>query len=178
MLDAAWEEIIDRGYSDLTVDSVAVRAGTSKAVLYRRWAGKAELVRAAVEHVLARDPMTMPDTGTLRGDVIAALRQINERRVGLATHLIASLGEFYRETGTSLASLRDTVAAGQDSLMSRIVQRAVERGELPPDTVPDRIVRLPTDLLRLEMLMSPAPVPDEELVDIVDAVFLPLVMRR
>jgi AcrR family transcriptional regulator len=175
ILDAAWVEITEHSYADFTVDAVAIRAGTSKAVLYRRWPGKAELTRAALEHVLGRDPITMPDTGTLRDDVIALLRQANERRVGLAAQLMAHLGAFYRETGTSIADLRKTVASGQDSIMQQIIDRAVARGEIDPDRVTDRIARLPVDLLRLELLMTSRQVTDDDITAIVDTIFLPLV---
>jgi hypothetical protein len=58
--------------------------------------------------------------------------------------------------------------------MSLIIQRAVNRGELPEFTLPRRVVSLPLDLSRREMLIRRAPVPEEILVEIVDNVFLPL----
>ena len=55
LLDAAWAELTERGYDDLTVDAVATRAGTSRAVLYRRWPSKQELVLATLfQHVRKR----------------------------------------------------------------------------------------------------------------------------
>lgn len=178
VLDAAWSEIAEHGYTDFTVDAVASRAETSKAVLYRRWTSKPELARAAIEHKLAQDPVAVPDTGAIRDDVVTFLRDVNERRVGLAAYLVTGLGEFYRETGTSLASLRDSVADGQESVMSRIVDRAVERGEVDPDKLTERIVRLPVDLLRLDMLMNSEPITDDDIVEMVETVFLPLVARE
>jgi hypothetical protein len=50
LLDAAWTELTERGYDDMTIDAVAVRAGTSRAVLYRRWPNKQELVLATLAH--------------------------------------------------------------------------------------------------------------------------------
>src|ERR1700733_5974010 len=103
LLDATWAELTERGYDDFTIDAVAVRAGTSRAVLYRRWPNKQELVLATVAHEAAKDVGGAPDTGSLRGDVIALLRQANKVRVGLATQLFTQLGGFYRQSGTSLA---------------------------------------------------------------------------
>ncbi|MEU3183558.1 TetR/AcrR family transcriptional regulator [Streptomyces sp. NPDC006923] len=177
VLDAAWAEIREHGYAALTVDAVAQRAGTSKPVLYRRWPGKAELARAAVEHALRQDPIPTPDTGSLRGDVIELLHLANQRRVGLAAHLMAHLGDFFRETGTSIASLRETAAAGQEDIMGKIVERAVERGEINPDKLSDRIARLPVDLFRLELLMTSHPVAEETIIEIVDTIYLPLITR-
>jgi hypothetical protein len=67
-------------------------------------------------------------------------------------------------------------------IMRRILQgvldRAVERGEIPRVELPSRVVTLPADLLRYEMLLSREPVPEGSLVEIVDDVFLPLVRLR
>jgi AcrR family transcriptional regulator len=175
LLDATWAELTDRGYELLSPESVAERAGTSKSVVYRRWASKADLVRAALLHVAGRDPVSVPDTGSLRGDVIALLRQVNERRVALASALIAQLGELHRATGASIDDLRASLTAGQRSAMEEIVDRAVGRGEIDPSKLTPRIVRLPEDLFRHELLMTSRAVPDADVVEIVDTIFLPLV---
>jgi len=175
LLDAAWAELTDRGYESLTPESVAERAGTSKSVVYRRWTSKAELVRAALLHVAERDPITVPDTGSLRDDVIALLRQVNERRVALALALIAQLGDLYRATGTSIDDLRSSLSAGQRSAMEEIVDRAVDRGEIDPSRLTRRIVRLPEDLFRHELLMTSRAIPDADVIEMVDTIFLPLV---
>ncbi|SDS94745.1 TetR/AcrR family transcriptional regulator [Actinoplanes derwentensis] len=178
LLDAAWAELTDRGYESLSPESVAERAGTSKSVVYRRWPSKGELVRAALLHIAGRDrdPVTVPDTGSLRGDVIALLRQVNERRLALALALIAQLGDLHRATGTSIDDLRVTLSAGQRSAMQEIVDRAAIRGEIDPSRLTPRIVRLPEDLFRHELLMTSRAVPDVDIVEIVDTIFLPLVL--
>ncbi|MFI5844481.1 TetR/AcrR family transcriptional regulator [Catenuloplanes sp. NPDC051500] len=175
LLDAAWAELTDRGYELLSPESVAERAGTSKSVVYRRWPAKGDLVRAALLHAAGRDPVTVPDTGELRGDVIALLRQVNERRVALASALIAQLGDLYRATGTSIDDLRAAVAAGHRSAMEQIVDRAAGRGEVDPSRLTRRIVRLPEDLFRHELLMTSRALPDADIIEIVDTIFLPLV---
>src|ERR1700722_20923204 len=50
LLDAAWEELQESGYAKLTMERVAERAGTSRAVIYRRWRNRSELVIAALRH--------------------------------------------------------------------------------------------------------------------------------
>ena len=52
LLDAAWDELQAAGYAGLTFEAVADRAGTSRAVLYRRWRNRADLVVAAARFVL------------------------------------------------------------------------------------------------------------------------------
>jgi AcrR family transcriptional regulator len=48
ILRAALELLAEIGYDQLTMDAVAARAHCSKATIYRRWPGKAELVTTAV----------------------------------------------------------------------------------------------------------------------------------
>jgi AcrR family transcriptional regulator len=174
LLEAAWAELTERGYDDFTIDAAAARAGTSRAVLYRRWPGKQDLVLAALEHEVRKDVVVTPDTGSLRGDVIELLRQANKRRVGLATQLFTQLGGFYRQTGTSLAELSAFVQGGRVVILEQAIQRAVDRGEIDPSRVTDRIARLPVDLFRHEILMTLQPLADEAIEEIVDTIFLPL----
>lgn len=176
LLDATWRELVERGYDDFTIDAVAARAGTSRAVLYRRWPSKQELVLAALVHEVAKDVIVTPDTGSLRGDVIELLRQANKARLGLATQLFTQLGGFFRQTGTSLSDLSALVFGqdGHETILEQAIQRAVDRGEIDPARVTDRIARLPVDLFRHEILMTLRPLSDEAIEEIVDTIFLPL----
>ncbi|SPM36305.1 TetR family transcriptional regulator [Mycobacterium rhizamassiliense] len=178
LLDAAWAELTEHGYDDMTIDAVAVRAGTSRAVLYRRWPGKQELVLAALAHEVEKDVVAVPDTGSLRGDVIALLREANKLRVGLVAALMTRLGGFYQQTGRSLADIRALIQGDRDAILEQIVQRAIDRGEIQPGQVTDRIARVPVELFRYEVLMTLQPVPDDAIVEIVDTIFLPLLDSR
>jgi AcrR family transcriptional regulator len=178
LLDAAWTELTERGYDEMTIDAVAVRAGTSRAVLYRRWPNKQELVLAVLAHQVRKDVVVTPDTGTLRGDVIALLQQANKLRAGFVTLLLTRLGGFYQQTGSSLADLRASVQGGRDAVLEEVIQRAIDRGEIRPEQVTERIARLPVDLFRHELLMTLRPLSDDAIEEIVDTMFLPLLEWR
>src|ERR1700678_4159356 len=81
LLEAAWDELVDVGFAKLTMESVAARAKTGVAVLYRRWPNKDELVLAALRHYGTEHPVEVPDTGSLRGDMIALLESFSSNRV-------------------------------------------------------------------------------------------------
>ena len=66
VLAATAELLVERGYAALTTDAVALRAGASKATIYRRWPNKAQLVRATLDAADAARNASMPDTGALR----------------------------------------------------------------------------------------------------------------
>jgi AcrR family transcriptional regulator len=178
LLEAAWAELTDRGYDDFTIDAVAGRAGTSRAVLYRRWPGKQQLVLATLAYAAGKDVVVAPDTGSLRGDVIGLLQRANEVRIGLATLVFTQLGGLYRETGSSLAEVSAFVTGGRDSAMEQVIQRAIDRGEVRAEQLTDRIARLPVDLFRHQILMTLRPLSDQDIEEIVDTIFLPLLDGR
>ncbi|WP_225823982.1 TetR/AcrR family transcriptional regulator [Streptomyces naphthomycinicus] len=175
LLDAAWEVLTDTGYARFTVDAVVKRAGTSPPVLYRRWSDRDDLVRAAVLHTLKESRLDVPDTGSLREDVLTLMREINSTRVQLITVVQTHLADYHRETGTSPAELRDPLVTGRAEALDVLFGRAVDRGEVAPELLTERIKSLPFDLLRHEILTTFAPVPDHTLEEIVDTIFLPLV---
>ena len=139
LLDATWEEIVERGYAAMTIESVAERAGTSRPVIYRRWPTKADLARATLERTMTRDPMELPDTGSLRGDLLAIMHYANERRIGTTALLASYLGAYFQETGTSPAELRESVLGDRVSPIDAALDRAVARGEVDPARLTPRV---------------------------------------
>ncbi|GHH94622.1 TetR/AcrR family transcriptional regulator [Streptomyces capillispiralis] len=178
ILEAAWDELSERGYANLTFDSVACRAGTSKPVLYRRWADKQKLVEAAVVRRNVVQSTAPADTGSLRGDLIATLTELSEKQGPFLTQLSLLLADYFTEAGSSFAELRETIVAGRRSGRDEIMERAVARGELDPARLTPRIASLPFDLLRAETMMTLRPVAPEVIEEIVDTIFLPLVRRK
>jgi AcrR family transcriptional regulator len=173
ILDAGWEQLLEGGYPAFTFEAVAERAKTGKAVLYRRWPDKEAMLLA----VLARQgfgvPVEVPDTGSLREDVLALLRSANRAGDSAAGLFSTILGAYFDETETTPAQLRARLLGEGSVAMAQVVQRATERGEVTA-ALPPRVVSLPGDLLRHEFIMNLSRVPDETIVDIVDTVFLPL----
>jgi hypothetical protein len=76
--------------------------------------------------------------------------------------------------GLSPAELRRELVGDRESSMEVIVARAIARGELGPETPPARVISLPVDLLRHELLMTLEPAAPAIITAIVDDVFLPL----
>jgi AcrR family transcriptional regulator len=179
VLDAAWQQLLERGYSDFTFEAVAARAGTSRPVLYRRWADRTELLKAAIQHGGGfRLPVTVPDTGSLRDDVVTLITRANERRAGFAAVLNVQLSQYFHETGTSLADLRGLLKIGPRTGMEQIIDRAAERGEIDVSKLTPRVIELPLTLMRHELLMTLKPVSKSTLDEIVDELWLPLLRAR
>ena len=173
ILDAGWEQLIDEGYPRFTFEAVAERAKTGKAVLYRRWPDKEALLLAVLANQGFGVPVEIPDTGSLREDVLVLLRSANRAGDSAAGLFSTILGAYFDETETTPAQLRARLLGDGSVAMAQVVQRAIERGELKAALSP-RVASLPGDLLRHEVFMNLSRLPDETIVDIVDNVFLPL----
>src|SRR5438045_489770 len=90
--------------------------------------------------------------------------------------LISSmLGSYYNQTGPTPAELRDAFLSRRGAAVEQVVRRAAERGEIDPARLAPRIIDLPFDLFRNEMMMTLKPVPDHVLRQIVDDIFISLV---
>jgi hypothetical protein len=177
LLDAAWDELLAVGFGTLTMESVAVRARTGIAVLYRRWANKDELVLAAIEHYRNGHPVDVPDTGTLRGDLIAALAGMGEARAAFfAVAAAAAFSGLLAGTGLTPTQVRDRIIGDQRLARIRaIYQRAHDRGEIDLKLIPSAVLAMPFDLVRHDLLMDLKPVKRSRIESIVDELFLPLV---
>ncbi len=174
ILEAAWLVLVEQGWQGFTYEAVAARAGTSRPVLYRRWPQRHDLLVATISASWKTHPIKVPDTGNLRDDAIGLLRNANAARARSAALVGAQLMDYFRATGTSFAGLRKTLRQGAASAGEILVRRAVERGELHDVPRPARVLDLPFDLLRHDLFTTLRAVPDEALVEIVDAVWLPL----
>jgi AcrR family transcriptional regulator len=175
LLEAAWDELVEAGFARLTMESVAARAHTGVAVLYRRWPRKDDLVMAAIGHYGAVHPVEVPDTGSLRGDLLALLGGIGEGRVAFTTVVSAAFAGLLADSGLTPADVRARLIGDRPRWSSEIYRRAHERGELDLDAVPRAVLEMPFDLMRHDLLMTLMPIPRERIVSIIDDLFLPLV---
>ena len=175
LLEAAWQELVEAGFARLTMESVAVRAKTGVAVLYRRWPNKDDLVLAAIGHYGTTRPVDIPDTGSLRGDMIALLSSASSTRVSFATIVSAAFSGLLASAGLTPAEVREKLIADRPLSSEQIFTRAHERGEIDLDRIPPVVLTMPFDLMRHDMLMTYKPISEERVLAIVDDLFLPLV---
>jgi AcrR family transcriptional regulator len=179
LLDSAWEQLLDAGYGGFTIDAVAERAGTSRSVLYRRWPDRGALMEATLSYGLNQGRLQVPDTGSLREDMLELLRRSNASRSSIAPVLSVFMGAYYAESGRTFADVRQQAfGARVGGTMDEILRRAVERGEADPARLTPRVRSVAMDLFRHDLLMTAKPVPEQDILAIVDEVFLPLVQSH
>lgn len=175
ILDAAWAELAEHGYAEMTLESVARRAGTSRPVLHRRWPSRTKLATAALGRYLALHPIEIADLGSVSAEMRLFLRKLSDRVPPELIRLFFDMTGDLADANSNLADMRTEIANGR--LVRAIVDRGVARGEIDPGRLTPRITALPTDLARHEVLMTFGPLSDEAIREIVDEIFLPLVRR-
>jgi len=129
ILDATLELLQEVGFSALTMEGVASRAGVGKATIYRRWTSKLPLVVEAFGQLPAFEDV---DTGTLAGDLKAMLtRYLTEfLSTPLATVYPSLAAE--RAHNPELGQVLDPVLKGRRRPLEAALRRAAARGELAP----------------------------------------------
>ncbi|MGK6316745.1 TetR/AcrR family transcriptional regulator [Neorhizobium sp. DT-125] len=180
LLEAAWLELEQQGYANFTLEGVAQRAGTSRPVLARRWPSRAELVAAALGRYLAENPVTIPDLGSVREELALLLRKWSERATPAPVKFMVDMRNDLTLNQSNFSNLRCLIVndSGESRIVQEILQRGVDRGEVDPTKLSPRVVSVPTDLARHEIFMTMAPISDQAIIEILDLVFLPLVLKH
>lgn len=177
ILGACVAVLTEVGYDRLTMDAVATAAKASKATLYRRWSSKPELVIDALV-TLKETPGPPEDTGTLRGDLLAAFCGAHgfgdQENVGLFASVVTAVTtdpEF-------AAAFRERFVAPKAANLRTIYLRAQARGEVHPDADLDVLEpALPGIVLHRTCVLGEQPTP-ELIARIVDHVILPAATAR
>lgn len=168
--DSALTLLVERGFAEVTIESIAARAGVGKATVYRRWPNKSDLiVHAFFETVAPR--VHIVDTGDLRADFRRQMRLVVREMAGpngraLATILAcmqmdASLAEAFRTRWLVVRRAEGTLA----------IERGIERGELPRGTDPAFVLDALYSPLHFRLLAGHAPLTTEFSDRLVDLVF-------
>lgn len=131
---AFFEELASSGYGKLSIDAIARRAGTGKAAIYRRWPSKQAMTVALVSGV-AVTAIPVPDTGSLRGDIHGFLLEAHAAMGHpLARTILPDLLAEATRTTAFAEALQVTIRGPRRASAARLLQRAIDRGELPQDT--------------------------------------------
>jgi AcrR family transcriptional regulator len=142
IMDATREELVEMGWSKLTVGHVAARAGVAKTTLYRRWSNKGELVVHAVAALF--DELELPDCGSLQADIECVVLSFADllQRPGTNASLMSVVAESTHDPALR-QHIREAIVERQKRLVLQGRERAQARGELPPDTAdPEEDARL------------------------------------
>lgn len=167
VLQATLEEVADRG-ARFSVEAVAARAGVHKTTVYRRWPTRTQLlVEALLER--SRIEVPIPDTGSLREDLRALMRAVVANlKSQLARGVLRVLVDEAHDAELRAAAIdfwRERFA-----LVTELINRGIERGEVPRDVDADLMIEALIAPLYLRLLVTLEPLDDEFLDRVVDLV--------
>lgn len=170
VLDAAREELLGSGWDSFSHRAVARRAGVDPGTVYRRWPTKPRLAVDALLEI-ADSEAPVPDTGSVAEDLDAFLRLL--RGVLCDERLLRLFHALSIATGSEDAELIETVNEFWSSRFERaavMIERGVERGELPPDAEALEMIERLVSPLYFRALISAEPLDDELIRSSIEAV--------
>jgi AcrR family transcriptional regulator len=170
---AVLELLREVGYDALTMDAVAARTRSSKATLYRQWGGKAELVAKAMRH---NKPHRIADidTGSLRGDFHALVTHEDDATMEQNSALMRGLAMATHTNEDLLEAFREHLIQPEMEEFQRIVQRAIDRGEVRADNAAlPYVVHMMIGAFATRTLIDCRPPTQDFLTSYLDAVVLP-----
>ncbi len=176
ILDAVLDVLAEQGYDGMSMDAVASRAKAGKATVYRRWPSKAHLVHDAIVRMAQQDVdlESLPDTGSLRGDIVALTRPdaFGERRLKVIAGLTSMLASDRTGLGAAAytASVAVWVAANRVAL-----ERAVDRGEIAASADLALLSRLIPSMCMYRVAVERIALDPDFTYGLIDRVLLPAV---
>lgn len=129
-------ELAAHGPEQVSVERVARAAQVNKTSIYRRWPTREALVAAALERVAHAIALQIPDTGAIRGDLMALGRTIGDFLQSPAGRGLARAALAPEATSAIVQMARGALQRGANSGAAEMVARAMARGEWRPDATP------------------------------------------
>jgi len=175
ILDAAIEILAESGYERMTMDMVALRAKAGKATVYRRWPSKAEMVLDAVARMKRGlvDLGDLPDTGTLRGDLLALFRPQSVEQADRKMRAMAGVAAMLAQHPALAEAGHAAIVAPWVAANRTLIERARARGEAAAHAQVDTLAQLIPSLAAYRALIERRPFDHAFLVEILDGVLLP-----
>jgi len=167
VLDATIDALVARGIDRVSIADIAAQSGVHETSIYRRWGTREALIIDALFARTEHD-LPIPDTGSLRGDLVAAARSLAELLSSPIGALIAAASALTVDD-PDLAATRDRYWASRFAFADTVIRRAVDRGELPPGAQPRPAMDMLAGALHMRAMLTHEPLePDlpERLADV------------
>ena len=167
VIEALLGELAEHGLAGTTMEGVARRAGVNKTTLYRRWGSKEDLVLDALLEIGERR-VPIPDTGSLRDDLLTVAREIVASVSTPEADAVVRAAAADPGPDSKLVAAVRQFWAVRFGLLGTMVERAIERGELPADTDPKPLIEGLLGGIYLRVLVTREPLDDAVLVRLAD----------
>jgi AcrR family transcriptional regulator len=159
VLEATAQTVAERGADAVNIGEIARQAGVHDTSIYRRWPTKEHLILDALLDY-SQERLPIPDTGTLRADLVAYMALvINYSAAPIAQALIKAMAVTHDDA--AMAARRAQFWQFRFDQTRVMLDRAVTRGELAPDTDPLAALELITGALYFRLLLTREPFDDD-----------------
>lgn len=166
ILRATAELLGEGGYAKLAIDGVAQRAMVTRQSIYRRWPTKLELVAELLREV--SDAAPLPDTGSLRGDLVELYRLYTRNLRTPGGPIIPGLvAESMHDA--ELASIIDAYTSERRTRAMQIFERAVARGAMDASFDPGLLIDMVSGFFWYRKLLRRRPIRGDQAALFVDA---------
>jgi len=173
--DATTSLLAEIGYEALTMDAVASRARASKATIYRRWQGKADLVGDALRRCSPAEAIEIPMTGSLRGDLIALLSRLRDNFASKDRGLLTGVLHAMHRDPELADIMRGQLRQSRRAVLAEIERRATHYGVQPVGI--KQVAEVISGSMMMRLLVTAEPVDEEFIAAFVDDVLIPLLCR-
>ncbi|WP_308125785.1 TetR/AcrR family transcriptional regulator [Nonomuraea ceibae] len=163
MLQATQDELVERGFHGLNMEQVATRAGIGKTTIYRRWGTTAGLVTELMTE-LAAQSSPPPDTGSIQGDLeanaISVMEAVNDPRLGATFQAVIAAATCDEGAAAALRAFYGR----RISEWATVADQAIARGDLPPGTDGQELIKAVSAPLYYRLVVTREPVDREAAV--------------
>lgn len=156
VVSAVLEALSGGGYRAVTIDGIARKVGRARTTIYRRWPSKRHLVAYAVVSEMGDNPAA--DTGSLRGDLEAAVETLSSAFAGPLGHALPGLVADMAEDKELAVSIRQEVLSARRKSIREAFARARVRGEFRGELNIELILDMLTGPFYFRTLFGHAPV--------------------
>lgn len=175
--DAVFELLGEVGYDRMTMDAVATRARASKATIYRTWPDKPGLVAEALVHRFGPTPEP-PDTGSLRGDLMALMSTACEVSNSPDGEVITGVITAAARNPALGRTMHECTYASKRVLNETIISQAAARGEVGPEADADLMQQVMYAMILTRKLTTELPLDEDFSRHVVDDILIPLLTQR
>ena len=164
VLEATLAALAETGYTALSIDDIARRAGVHKTTVYRRWQTRENLVADALTEQMAAG-IAIPDTGNVETDLRQLAHAFVRWMVGpMGRAMLATILSQDATRVPEIAEIKRRLVDDRFRRAEPVVTRGIERGELPASTDPAEVIKMLIAPIYLRLLVTAEPI-DETTAD-------------
>ena len=154
ILEATLSLLAETGFEAMSIGAIASRAGVGKTTIYRRYAGKEELVAAAIESI--REEVVIADTGSLWGDLDAIIENAAQTTLSPLGRQAVAMIISSASTNSQFAQLYwKHYLQPRRQAFSAVIERAQARNEVKDDLDPSLVFDTMSGIMLYASIFQP-----------------------